>query len=58
MKKLFLLPALLGTSAITLGILSSDAMARPMTETDLVMMKRLSAVAASPDGNMIAYQLR
>ena len=58
MKKLFLLSALLGTSAITLGILSSDAMARPMTETDLVMMKRLSAVAASPDGNMIAYQLR
>jgi dipeptidyl aminopeptidase/acylaminoacyl peptidase len=58
MKKLFLLPALLGTSAIALGILSSDAMARPMTETDLVMMKRLSAVAASPDGNMIAYQLR
>ena len=58
MKKLFLLPALLGTSAISLGILSSDAMARPMTETDLVMMKRLSAVAASPDGNMIAYQLR
>lgn len=29
-----------------------------MTETDLVMMKRLSAVAASPDGQMIAYQLR
>lgn len=58
MKKLFLFPALLGTSAIALGILSSDAMARPMTETDLVMMKRLSAVAASPDGNMIAYQLR
>jgi dipeptidyl aminopeptidase/acylaminoacyl peptidase len=58
MKKLFLLAALLGTSAISLGILSSDAMARPMTETDLVMMKRLSAVTASPDGNMIAYQLR
>jgi dipeptidyl aminopeptidase/acylaminoacyl peptidase len=29
-----------------------------MTETDLVMMKRLSAVAASPDGMMLAYQLR
>jgi dipeptidyl aminopeptidase/acylaminoacyl peptidase len=29
-----------------------------MTETDLVMMKRLSAVAASPDGMMVAYQLR
>jgi len=58
MKKLFLLAALLSTSAISLGILSTDAMARPMTETDLVMMKRLSAVAASPDGNRIAYQLR
>ena len=58
MKKAFLLTALLGTSAISLGALSMPAMARPMTETDLVMMKRLSAVAASPDGNMIAYQLR
>jgi dipeptidyl aminopeptidase/acylaminoacyl peptidase len=29
-----------------------------MTETDLVMMKRLSAVAASPDGMMVTYQLR
>jgi dipeptidyl aminopeptidase/acylaminoacyl peptidase len=58
MKKAFLLTALLGTSAISLGALSKGAMARPMTETDLVMMKRLSAVAASPDGQMIAYQLR
>ena len=58
MKKAFLLTALLGTSAISLGALSTGAMARPMTETDLVMMKRLSAVAASPDGQMIAYQLR
>ncbi|MEY3633641.1 MAG: hypothetical protein RLZZ61_51 [Pseudomonadota bacterium] len=58
MKKAFLLTALLGTSAISLGILSTDAMARPMTETDLVMMKRLSAVTASPDGQMIAYQVR
>jgi len=58
MKKAFLLTALLGTSAISLGALSTAAMARPMTETDLVMMKRLSAVAASPDGQMIAYQLR
>jgi dipeptidyl aminopeptidase/acylaminoacyl peptidase len=58
MKKPFLLAALLGTSAIALGVLSTPALARPMTETDLVMMKRLSAVAASPDGNMIAYQVR
>ena len=58
MKKTFLLAALLGTSAISLGALSTDAVARPMTETDLVMMKRLSAVAASPDGMMVAYQLR
>lgn len=29
-----------------------------MTETDLATMKRLSAPAASPDGSMIAYQLR
>ena len=58
MKKTFLLAALLGASAISLGALSTEAMARPMTETDLAMMKRLSAVAASPDGTMIAYQLR
>ncbi len=58
MKKTSLLAALLGTSAISLGGLSTDAVARPMTETDLVMMKRLSAVAASPDGMMLAYQLR
>jgi dipeptidyl aminopeptidase/acylaminoacyl peptidase len=58
MKKTFLIAALLGTSAISFGALSADAAARPMTETDLVMMKRLSAVAASPDGMMVAYQLR
>jgi len=58
MKKTFLLAALLGTSVISLGGLSTDAFARPMTETDLVMMKRLSAVAASPDGMMVTYQLR
>lgn len=58
MKKTFLRAALLGTSAISLGALPTNAVARPMTETDLVMMKRLSAVAASPDGTMIAYQLR
>ena len=58
MKKTFLIATLLGTSVISLGALSTDAVARTMTETDLVMMKRLSAVAASPDGMMVAYQLR
>jgi dipeptidyl aminopeptidase/acylaminoacyl peptidase len=58
MKKTCLIAALLGTSAISLGALSTDAVARPMTETDLVMMKRLSAVTVSPDGMMVAYQLR
>ncbi|MES2782152.1 MAG: S9 family peptidase [Pseudomonadota bacterium] len=58
MKKTLLLAALLGTSGLSLGALSTEAIARPMTETDLATMKRLSAVAASPDGTMIAYQLR
>ena len=58
MKKTFLIAALLSTSAISLCTLSNDAVARPMTETDLVMMKRLSAFSASPDGMMVAYQLR
>jgi dipeptidyl aminopeptidase/acylaminoacyl peptidase len=58
MKKTFLIATLLGTSVISLGALSTDAVARTMTETDLVMIKRLSAVAASPDGMMVAYQLR
>lgn len=53
MTKTFLLAALVGTSA-----LSSPAFARPMTETDLATMKRLSGTAASPDGTMVAYQLR
>jgi dipeptidyl aminopeptidase/acylaminoacyl peptidase len=53
MTKKLLLAALIGASA-----LSSNAIARPMNETDLSTMKRLSAAAASPDGTMIAYQLR
>lgn len=58
MKKTILFAAVLGTSAISIGTHSNSAFARPMTETDLVMMKRLSAATASPDGTMIAYQLR
>ena len=53
MRKTILLAAIIGTSA-----LSSAAFARPMTETDLAIMKRLSGATASPDGTMIAYQLR
>jgi dipeptidyl aminopeptidase/acylaminoacyl peptidase len=53
MKKTFLIAALVGTS-----VLSSPAFARPMSETDLATMKRLSGATASPDGTMIAYQLR
>lgn len=58
MKKAYLLAALMGTTAASLCALSTNAEARPMTETDLVMMKRLSGVTASPDGTMVAYQLR
>jgi dipeptidyl aminopeptidase/acylaminoacyl peptidase len=37
---------------------SGTALARPMTETDLVMLKRLAAPTVSPDGSLAAYQLR
>lgn len=53
MKKTLLFAALVGTSA-----LSSPAFGRPMTETDLATMKRLSGATASSDGTMVAYQLR
>ena len=53
MKKTLLLAVMIGTSA-----LSPAAFARPMTGTDLAMMKRLSGAAASPDGTLIVYQLR
>jgi len=53
MRKTILIAAIIGTSA-----LSSAAFARPMTETDLATMKRLSGATASPDGTMVAYQLR
>lgn len=36
----------------------SPAAARPMTETDLATFKRLGSPTLSPDGKMIAYQLR
>jgi dipeptidyl aminopeptidase/acylaminoacyl peptidase len=53
MTKSLMIAALFGATA-----LSVPAVARPMTETDLATMKRLSAPTASPDGSMIAYQLR
>lgn len=53
MKKTLLLALLVGAST-----LSTNALARPMTETDMAIMKRLSGATASPDGTMVAYQLR
>ena len=58
MKKTLMLALLVGAPALSFGTLSTNALARPMTETDLAMMKRLSGAAASPDGTMVAYQLR
>ncbi len=48
----------LAASATIALSFTTAAIARPMTETDLATMKRLSAPAASPDGSMVAYQLR
>jgi Tol biopolymer transport system component len=45
------------SAAIALS-LSTPALARPMTETDLATMQRLSGPAVSPDGTKVAYQLR
>jgi dipeptidyl aminopeptidase/acylaminoacyl peptidase len=42
-------------AALSIAALSAAAAARPMTETDLATMKRLSAPTASPDGKMVAY---
>ena len=53
MKKTLLFAVLIGSSA-----LSIPAFARPMTETDLATMKRLSGAVASPDGTMVVFQLR
>ncbi len=46
-------------SIIALSVATAGpAFARPMTETDLATMKRLSSPTASPDGKTIAYQLQ
>lgn len=51
--------SLLLAAAATLALsFNSVAVARPMTETDLATMKRLSAPVASPDGKLVAYQMR
>jgi dipeptidyl aminopeptidase/acylaminoacyl peptidase len=48
--------------ALSIAILtvaaSGTAIARPMTEVDLVTLKRLAAPTASPDGRLVAYQLQ
>ena len=49
----------LSVAALALSAaLSTPVAARPMTETDLVTMKRLAAPALSPDGKLAVYQLR
>ncbi|NYF31949.1 S9 family peptidase [Sphingopyxis sp. JAI108] len=46
------------TSAIALtAALSSPALARPMTEVDLAILKRVSAPTASPDGRWVVFQM-
>ena len=50
--------AAISVIALSASATFSPAFARPITETDLATLKRLSAPAASPDGTMIAYQLR
>lgn len=39
------------------AVLSSPALARPMTEVDLATLNRVAAPAASPDGRWVAYQM-
>lgn len=49
----------IAASLATLAIaIATPALARPMTETDLATMKRLSSPTVSPDGKVIAYQLQ
>lgn len=45
-------------AALAIAAHSAPISARPMSETDLAMMKRLSAPAVSPDGTLVVYQLR
>ncbi len=40
------------------SIAAAPLLARPMTETDLAMMKRLAAPVMSPDGRFVAFQVR
>jgi len=49
-------PLLCGLAALAFA--SAPASARPMTATDLAMMKRVGAPAVSRDGRWLVYQLR
>ncbi len=40
------------------ALVAAPAVARPMTETDLATLDRLSAPVVSPDGQTVVYQLR
>ncbi len=53
MKHYFAMPL-----AVMASIVAGPVLARPMTETDLAMMKRLAAPTASADGSIIVYQLQ
>jgi dipeptidyl aminopeptidase/acylaminoacyl peptidase len=57
-KILFSKPALSLTIAFAALLPINAVTARPMTETDLAMMKRLANPSASPDGKQVVYQLR
>jgi dipeptidyl aminopeptidase/acylaminoacyl peptidase len=48
----------LAAIAISSAAIISPATARPMTEVDLAMMKRLASPSASADGTHVVYQLR
>ena len=50
-------PILLAGAAL-LSAFTPSAFARPLTPLDMVMMRRLSEPAVSPDGRQAAYQLR
>ena len=55
MTKTLLLAA---TALLAAALITTPVMARPMTETDLTTLDRLSSPAVSPDGQTVVYQLR
>src|SRR5688500_9350535 len=48
---------LLATAALTATLAPAVAMARPMTATDMHMMRRLGAPSVSPDGRTAIFTL-